>query len=300
MKKMDYREFYDFIVPRLFEVAVYQKMMCGRADNLGKDAQSDVTQNDIHGALTYIDQFTQDYIILPIYQKWPDLVPLVEEDTGLKRSNIDNVSDYSLIMDPIDGTAFYIRGDKDYSLMLGVMYKGEMALGLICYPEDDLIIGVIKGQGAWHHKKNGTITALSNLDSVQISDSAASCHYRFAKEPYLDLHSKLTNKGYTLATNDNGFGTNATGVLRITEGSSCAFIAPHISLHDFGIPALVIEELGGAVRLYEYNGLDDVSSWSTLLKDYGSPSPKVSNPRFRVIIADSEATIDEIVTVING
>jgi hypothetical protein len=97
-----------------------------------------------------------------------------------------------------------------------------------------------------------------------------------------------------MPTNDDGFGTKATGILGIARGESCAFIGPHISLHDFAIPAFIIEELGGAVRLYDYDGLNDVSSWSKTLKNYGSPDPKGSNPRFRVIIADSEKIIDKI------
>jgi len=231
MKQTDYKEFYDLVVPRLFEVSEYQKLMCGKIENQGKDAQSDVTQNDIHGALTYLDQFTQDYLLVPIYQRWPDLVPLVEEDTGLKRSNINNVSDYSLIMDPIDGTAFYVRGDSDYSILLGVMFKGEMVIAVICYPEDDLIIAAIKDQGAWIEKKDGSRTELPQIESVELDYNSVACHYRFVKEPYIRLSSKLQKAGYSLTSNNNGFGTNATGILRIARGENCAFIAPHISLH---------------------------------------------------------------------
>lgn len=300
MKETDYKEFYDLVVPRLLEVSVYQKMMCGKVENLGKAAQSDVSQNDIHCALTYIDQFTQDYLLIPIYQRWADLVPLVEEDTGLKRNNLNNVSDYSLIMDPIDGTAFYIRGDSDYSIMLGLMHKGEMVVAVICYPEDGKIIAAIKGQGAWTQKKDEPLNKLPNIKSVEFDYSSVSCHYRFTKEPYLTYSSKLLKTGLTLATNDDGFGTNATGILSIARGESCAFIAPHVSLHDFSVPALVIQELGGVVRLYDYNGLNDVNSWSQILEDYGSPSPKGANPRYRVIIADSEKTIDSLVAKITA
>lgn len=295
MNVTDYKKFYDLVVPQLFEVSVYLKMMCGKIENLGKSAQSNVTQTDIHGALTYLDQFTQDYILLPIYQEWPNLVPLVEEDTGLKRNNLNNISDFSLIMDPIDGTVFYLRGDSDYSIMLGLMNKGEMELAIICYPEDDLIIAAIKNQGAWTHLKGGTITELSKIASVESDQNSLSCHYRFTKEPHALLHSKLLQAGYALSTNDDGFGTNATGILQIARGESCAFIAPHISLHDFSVPAFVIQELGGVIRLFDYNGLDDLTSWTKSLQNYGSPSPKGSNPRYRVIIADSEITIDILV-----
>lgn len=298
MQETEYRAFYDLVVPRLFEVAEYQKMMCGKVENLGKSAQSNVTQTEIHGALSYIDQFTQDYLLVPIYQRWPDLVPLVEEDTGLKRNKLNNVSDYALIMDPIDGTAFYLRGESDYSIMLGLMVKGKIELGVICYPEKGLIIAAIKGQGAWTHNNDGIISGLPNLTDVEINDSHISCHYRYTKEPYTVLSSKLLKAGYALSTNGDGFGTNATGILRIASGESCAFIGPHMSLHDFAIPAFVIQALGGVMMLYDYAGLNDLASWSVVLKDYGNPDPQDANPRYRVIISHTEKTVSEITATI--
>ena len=295
MKSIDYKEFYDLIISRLFEVATYQTMMCGNVENLGKSAQNNVTQTGIHGALTYLDQFTQDYLLIPVYQRWPDLIPLVEEDTGLKRNNLNNESDYALVLDPIDGTAFYLRGERDYSIMLGLMYKGRMELGVICYPENELIYAAIKGRGAWIHKRDGSISALPDIASVEQNFSSISCHYRFTLAPYATISSDLRLAGYILTTNDDGFGTNATGILRIAKGESCAFIGPHMSLHDFSIPAFVIQELGGVVKLYDYNGPNDLRSWSKILPDYGRPDPKGPNARYRVIIADSEKTISNIV-----
>lgn len=295
MKKIDYNEFYDLVVPRLFEVSSYQTMMCGKVENLGKNAQNNVTQTKIHGALTYLDHFTQDYLLIPIYQLWPDLIPLVEEDTGLKRNKLNNESEYALIMDPIDGTAFYLRGERDYSIMLGLMHKGKIELGIICYPENGLIFAAIKGQGAWMHTKDGTLSALPEIDTVKQNYASITCHYRFTREPYDALSSKLRRAGYALTTNDDGFGTNATGILRIAKGQSCAFIGPHMSLHDFSIPAFIIQELGGVVKIYDYNGMNDLRSWSKLLPDYGCPDPDGPNPRYRVIVAGSEEIISNII-----
>ncbi len=296
MNKSDYQTFNDLLVSRLFEVSSYQRIMCGKVKNIGKNAQTNVSQTDIHCSLTYLDQFTQDYLLIPIYQRWPDLVPLVEEDTGLKRHHINNSSDHILIMDPIDGTAFYIRGEKDYSIMIGLMRDGEMELGLICYPEDDIVIGAIKGEGVWVHRKSTAKTSFPGIESIKSNQKNISCHYRFMQEPYCIYTSKLRDAGYTLSSNDHGFGTNATGILHIAEGKCCAFIGPHISLHDFAIPALLIQELGGVLRLYCYNGLSDTNSWSELLPNYGIPDVKGPNPRYRMIVADSERTINKIVS----
>lgn len=295
MKNTDYKEFYNLVVPRLFEVSSYQTMMCGKVENVGKNAQKNVTQTKIHGALTYLDHFTQDYLLIPIYERWPDLIPLVEEDTGLKRNKLNKESEYALVMDPLDGTAFYLRGERDYSIMLGLMHKGNIELGVICYPEKQLIFAAIKGQGAWMHTKDGTLSALPEIGTIDQNFASISCHYRFTRAPYDALSSKLQRAGYTLSTNDDGFGTNATGILRIAKGASSAFIGPHMSLHDFSIPAFIIQELGGVVKLYDYNGLNDLRSWSKLLSNYGRPDPHGPNPRYRVIVADSEETISHIV-----
>ena len=293
---MNIEKFCSLVISKLKEVGFYQRIMRGKAQNLGKQAQPDVTETTIHTALTYIDMFTQDYLMLPIFTEFPYLVPVVEEDTGLKTHFKNNQSDYALILDPLDGTYVYTQGGKDYSIMVALVHKGKIIVGIGYYPEEDKIIMAIRGQGAWILDKKGNRISIPNLKNIKKIDRYnVAVHYRLLKSPFAPLAQNLYSKGYTLLCSPTGFGTNLTGILRILEGKSCAYIGPHVNLHDIAVPALIVEECGGTVAKFDHKGMDDINSWKRVETLFENLNPAKSTPRFRVIIADSEETVARIV-----
>jgi fructose-1,6-bisphosphatase/inositol monophosphatase family enzyme len=287
-------KFYEVTLDRVLEVADYQKAMCGKVENLGKKAQTNVDATSVHTALTYMDMFTQDFLMIPLFREFPDLVPCVEEKTGMKLKYQDNKSDDTLIIDPIDGTEPYCKGEKDYSILVGLLNKGKMVAAITCYPETKEVYAAIKGKGAWKIDSNGKKTDLPKLETITFDDKNVAAHYRFVKEPYNALSDRMKEKGYVFPINMVDFGTNLSGILRVADGRSCAFIGPHITLHDMGAPSLIIQELGGVVRVFDYDGKDDTKNWKRTDDRFRGLDPKGSNPRFRVIIANNDATADRI------
>jgi fructose-1,6-bisphosphatase/inositol monophosphatase family enzyme len=292
--EMDIHKFYEITTKRLQEVAKYQREMCGKAKNLGKEVKG-IENTNLTSALTYMDMFTQDYLMIPLYKAFPDMVPAVEESTGMKVKYQDNKSDYSLIIDPIDGTDAYCSGNKDYSSLVGLLHKNKMVVGVCSYPERGEIYAAIKGEGAWKIDNLGLLRTLPKLKDVSFNDKNVAVHYRLLREPLNSLGDNLHNKGYVTPSNKDDFKTNLTGILRIAEGLSCGFIGPHITLHDIGAPALIIEELGGVIRRFGYDGKDDAKNWIKMDNSFPGLDPKEENPRFRVIIAKDEMTIDKLV-----
>ncbi len=86
-------KFYEIVSERMLELADYQREMCWKVENLGKDTQENVTSTDTHNALTYMDMFSQDYMMIFIFQKFPSLIPMIEESTGMKKKYQDNDSE---------------------------------------------------------------------------------------------------------------------------------------------------------------------------------------------------------------
>lgn len=289
-------KFYEITLERILDVAKYQKARCGKIENLGKKEQKNVEATSIHNALTYMDMFTQDFLMIPIFKEFPDLVPVVEETTGMKLQYQDNKSDDVLIIDPVDGTKSYCDGEKDYSILVGLLNKGELMAGIGCYPETNEVYAAIKGKGAWKINSEGKRIALPNLDNVEFDDKNVAVHYRFLKEPFNVISDKLKERGYQMPTNLVDFGTNLSGILRVANGKSCAFVGPHMTLHDFGVPALIVRELGGVVRVFDYEGKNDIQSWENTDNKFRGLDPKGTNPRYRVIIANSDKTVERVIT----
>ncbi len=291
---IDLKKFYEITLERMLEAAKYQKAMCGKVVNLEKQAQANVSSTAFHSALTYMDMFTQDYLMIPIFAEFPHLVPLVEESTGMKKIHQDNKSDDVLIIDPIDGTAMYCKGEKDYSMMVGLLNQGKMVLGIGCYPETREIYAAIRGEGAWKIDPDGRRHKLPTIDKSKVNSKSIDAHYRFLEKPFNLLSDRLKDKGYTIGTNNVDFGTNLSGILRTAKGESCAFICSHTTLHDFGVPSLIVEELEGVVRVFGYSGKNDTENWTPTDDVFRGLDPKGTIPRFRVIIANNDATVDRL------
>lgn len=285
---VDPRRIYELVLPRMIEVAEYQKEMCGKVVNIGKEVEASIA-SPAGTALTYMDTFTQDYLMLPIFAEFPDLVPLVEEDTGLKRKYINNHSEDVLLLDPIDGTKCYVEGTPDYSIMMGMMTRGEMVAAVTMYPETKEVYAAVKGQGAW--KVDGQ-SKIKMLEVKKGNPKKIDSHYRFLKDPFTPLSDRLKEKGYRIGTNFVDFGTNLTGILNVLD-ESCAFIAPHTSIHDFAAAGFIIQQAGGAVRLFD--GKDDFESWRKTDNKYHRLDPHGPSPRYRAIIAEDEETIERII-----
>lgn len=297
--KVNLERVYEIALDRMVESAEYMRWMYGKVWNFRKPPQSDVKATPIHAALTYMDMHIQDTLAAPILKEFPHLAPIFEEKTGLKLMYADNSPDEALTMDSIDGSDGYCGGKKrDYSIMISIIYLGEIVLGIGFCPETGKIFAAIKGEGAWEADDKDNRKPLKKLDEVSFDPMQIAAHYRFCMPPYKTLVDKLIARGYaeipTLGERDIDFGTNLTGILRIAEGKSCAYIGPHIALHDFSAPAFIIQQLGGIIQRFDYGGEQDAISWNKSQPIFTGLSAK-KHKRFRVIIANSPATIDGIV-----
>ncbi|MBU1132045.1 hypothetical protein KKC32_02245 [Patescibacteria group bacterium] len=289
-------KFVEIVREKLPEIAMYQRLCCGKIPNLGKNTAAGMETSAMHTALTYMDTFTQDFLMLPILREFPFLVPLVEENTALKLHYANNDSAWTLIIDPIDGTQCYCDGNADYSILIGLLHRGKMMVGIGCYPHTGETYVAIRNGGAWYIEETGKQRKFSRPTPYCSAEKVVAVHYRFLNDPYVEMANRLLSKGYKLPTNRVDFGTGLTAILDIVRGKNCAFIAPNMTLHDFGVPSLLVEATGGAVRQFENA---DPLSWIPKGDTFEGLAVSETTPRFRVIIADSDATVNRILKDMN-
>jgi 3'(2'), 5'-bisphosphate nucleotidase len=53
------------------------------------------------------------------------------------------------IVDPLDGTKEFLAGNGEFSVMVGLVERGEPVLGLVYLPALDVLYGAVRGRGAW-------------------------------------------------------------------------------------------------------------------------------------------------------
>ena len=99
-------------------------------------------------ALTDGDCVSQEILLVALRARHPDVGLDVEEDTPTAMAFPRNESRYTVVIDPIDGTLRYLRGDGPYAIIVGLEQEGRVLASLIGIPQADLLIRAVRGEGA--------------------------------------------------------------------------------------------------------------------------------------------------------
>lgn len=119
---------------------------------------STVKPDDNNQVLTEADIAIGNLIIEKIKQEFPDY-NIIDEEAGV----VDNGSEYTWVIDPIDGTSNFAAGVPTYGIMLGLL-KGNQpyAGGFIVPPSKELYLAE-KGKGTTLNGVRITVAKEQNL-----------------------------------------------------------------------------------------------------------------------------------------
>lgn len=123
--------------------------------------------------VTDLDRQSEDIIIRIIKSAFPDHGIIAEESgTESRDANI------RWIIDPLDGTANYVRGIPVFAVSIGIMTGNELTAGVIYNPIPDELFTAEKGKGARLNGKEIRIDDPGTLDRAML---ATGFPWRFPK-----------------------------------------------------------------------------------------------------------------------
>ena len=159
-------------------------------------------------------------------------------------------SDFTWIIDPIDGTKAFASGIPFFGFMISLKYKDEIILGLVDQP--------ILRERYWNYNNfaflNNKKIKTSNIR--KISDASLVCTEPNMFSNYSELHKHLFKK-FNLVR----WGTDVMGYMRCAEGIVDAVIERNIKLWDVAAVEPIIKMAGGEITTW--NG-DRVGSNDTV------------------------------------
>ena len=107
--------------------------------------------------VTEADHAASELIVGRLKAAFPDDVILSEEipDSGerLGRSRV-------WMVDPIDGTRDFVRGESGFVVMIGLAVDGRPAVGAVAHPVTGAVYAGAVGAGAWRQPEDGARMAL--------------------------------------------------------------------------------------------------------------------------------------------
>lgn len=131
--------------------------------NFGKVTAS-VKQGDNNQVLTKTDLEIGRLIVDRIKLTYPSH-SIIDEEAGV----IDNNSNFTWVIDPIDGTSNFVAGVPTYGIMIGLLDNGTPIAGGIALPYFGDIYWAEKGYGAYKNKTKIHVTTEEKLSQTLVS-----------------------------------------------------------------------------------------------------------------------------------
>ncbi len=155
------------------------------------------------------------------------------------------------IVDPIDGTHSFTKGQYFWSISVALEIDGDLIAGSVYAPAlDDLYIAA-KGQGAKKNGKSIQVSAETSLESSMIATGFA-CLRSYLVENNLARFARIAEK----TTGQRRFGSAAMDLCLVADGQVDAFWEQELNLYDVAAGALIAKEAGGTIT--DFKGNDGV------------------------------------------
>jgi len=207
-----------------------------RAEEIILECYEKETAVDLKADLTPVtiaDTEAQRIIIDEIKKNFPDHGFLGEEKTDKSQS----ASEYTWIIDPIDGTKNYIRRIPLFATQLALMHDNEIVVGVSNAPALNELLYAEKGGGCFFNKVRTKVSKINKIDEAFMTFGAIHYFEDISKLKQLVTLSRKT-RGH------KGFG-DCWSYHLLSEGKVDIVTEGKIKIWDIAAASIIIEEAGG-------------------------------------------------------
>lgn len=152
------------------------------------------------------------------------------------------------IVDPIDGTHSFSKGQYFWSISVALEIDGQLMMGAVYAPALDDYYCAEKGKGAFKNGEPITVSSETSLESSMIATGFA-CLRSYLTENNLERFARIAQK----TTGQRRFGSAAMDLCLVADGQVDAFWEQELNLYDVAAGALIAQEAGGTVTDFQGN-----------------------------------------------
>lgn len=230
----------DFIGEVLKEASVIARKNFGKVKGRTKP-------DDNNQVLTDTDIEIGNFIIAQISREFPKQ-NIIDEEAGV----IDKGSEFTWVVDPIDGTSNFAVGVETYGTMIGLLKNRTPIAGGLSLPSFYQIITAEKGKGAFLNGKKISVTSEKDLSKTLVAfgiDSRKEDPEKTRKE--MRIASEIVLSSRNLRSSNSVF-----DVVMLAKGAYSCYISQSGRIWDHVAPLIVIEEAGGIYTDYYGKKMD--------------------------------------------
>jgi len=148
---------------------------------------------------------------------------------------------FAWVVDPIDGTSNFARGQPRWCISIAFVADGEIALGTIYQPMTEELYLARAGRGA---TLNGAPIAASDAADLARTTVELGWSYRIPMPDYIAMIDRVTRTGAGFQR----MGSGALGLANVADGRLDAYAELHINSWDCLAGILLVREAGGWVN----------------------------------------------------
>lgn len=172
--------------------------------------------------------------------EFPDYSFITEESRAEKRN-----SEYTWIIDPLDGTTNYTIHNPFFCVSIALAYKNDPVLGVVYYPFARELFYAERGRGAYLNGKRIRVSKETGLENSFL----AFCHKSDPDSVRLmaDVFRKLKSMNEKIRQ----IGAAALELSYVASGRIDSFMMINLNLWDVSAGALIVKEAKGKVTDFD-------------------------------------------------
>ncbi|MGR8952652.1 MAG: inositol monophosphatase family protein [Gammaproteobacteria bacterium] len=198
-----------------------------------KAARDFVTEADVAIEAFLKETLSRDY---PEYGFWG-------EESGQSANQTSR-----WIVDPIDGTHSFAKGQYGWSVSIALEIDGDIVLGAVYAPVFNDLYLAEKGKGAFKNGERISVSDETELGDAMIATGFA-CLRNYLADNNLERFCRIAQR----TTGQRRFCSAALDLCFVADGQVDAFWEQELNLYDVAAGALIAREAGGTVTDFKGN-----------------------------------------------
>lgn len=202
--------------------------------NLGRLKVDRKGHNDF---VSEVDKKAEQIIVNTILKAFPKHNILAEE-----QGSIDNNSDITWIIDPLDGTTNYLHGHPQYSISIAVKQENKITHAAIFDPNRNDIYTAESGKGAQLNNSRIRVTTTAYL-----ADSLLATGFPTYDMSFLDRYLAIFKDMLQSTAGQRRAGSAALDLAYVAAGMVDGFWEFNLQKWDIAAGYLLVKEAGGLI-----------------------------------------------------
>ena len=204
-------------------------------------AEQKLGADNYYEPVTIADRAASRIIVEGLAAEFPDDAILSEEEAD--DVNVRLSKKRVWIIDPIDGTAGFVKKDGDFAVQIGLAIDGEAVLGVVMLPFHNVIYRAVKGEGAFAEyfgEQPKEIRATDETDFSRMTLAFSRNH------PSRGIKAIIAGFKFQNAVQRGSIGLKV-GLIAERQADAYIHLSPRTKVWDTCAPQSILEEAGGVL-----------------------------------------------------